>query len=219
MKKNIAMRVAAFLFILTMISTCAFATTFAKYTTSATHNETVRVAKWGIDITAVAGDGVEYDTKESGADAEIKVASDTALAPGSYVNLFGFKITGTPEVASTVSYEATLVLSGWEDENGDPYCPVVIKVQTTTTTEFVFRDTAHSTESIEQFITRVEGAIESFTETYEAGVAVGSNLTVTYIWAFNGNDDVNDTYLGNEAAEGRAATIKLDITCRVSQVD
>ena len=34
MKKNIAMRVAAILFILTMISTCAFSTTFAKYVTT-----------------------------------------------------------------------------------------------------------------------------------------------------------------------------------------
>ena len=50
MKKNIAMRVAAFLFILTMISTCAFATTFAKYITSENSTDTARVAKWGVTV-------------------------------------------------------------------------------------------------------------------------------------------------------------------------
>ena len=52
MKKNIAMRVAAFLFILTMISTCAFATTFAKYTTKGEATDSARVAKWGVTISA-----------------------------------------------------------------------------------------------------------------------------------------------------------------------
>ena len=80
-------------------------------------------------------------------------------------------------------------------------------------------DAFRKAETIDDFIARVEGAIESFTETYDAGVAVGSNLTVTYIWEFDGNVDANDTYLGDEAAAGRAATIKLDVTCTVTQID
>ena len=61
MKKNIAMRVAAFLFILTMISTCAFATTFAKYVSHGESHDTARVAKWGvkIDVTGT-GEGKRY---------------------------------------------------------------------------------------------------------------------------------------------------------------
>ena len=58
MKKNIAMRIAAFLFVLTMISTCAFATTFAKYTTNGSSSDEARVAKWGVTVAATNADGL-----------------------------------------------------------------------------------------------------------------------------------------------------------------
>ena len=49
MKNNIAMRMAAILFIITMISTCAFSSTFAKYVTTGSSSDSARVAKWAFE--------------------------------------------------------------------------------------------------------------------------------------------------------------------------
>jgi hypothetical protein len=119
MKKNIAMRVAAFLFILTMISTCAFATTFAKYTTSGNATDTARVAKWGVNVDVAVPSTGAFQTSYAGkktehGDTVFATGKSTKLiAPGTGVeNAITVTITGTPEVDVEIKYEATVTLTG-----------------------------------------------------------------------------------------------------------
>ena len=113
MKKNIAMRVAAFIFILTMITTCAFATTFAKYITADEATDSARVAKWGVTV-VVQNDGGSFQTKD--ASDTTGVTGDTVIsavaegenkenlvAPGTSGHLVTITVAGTPEVSTKVT--------------------------------------------------------------------------------------------------------------------
>ncbi len=104
MKKNIMMRIAAVMMIAVLLSTCAISGTFAKYITEAEGNDTARVAKWGISITAgtkgVDGNSLfskQYDNTSNPTVAT--GANDLVVAPGT-ANSEGttFTISGTPEV-------------------------------------------------------------------------------------------------------------------------
>lgn len=205
MKKNIAMRVAAFLFILTMISTCAFATTFAKYTTSGDTTDTARVAKWGVTVTAVAEENQKLFTNEylNASEATVKATVDV-VAPGTSGELSKFTISGTPEVKAQVTYAATLTLEGWVVEGSD-YCPIVIKVGSTTCTG----------STMEELKNKVATAVAAQGATYSVGEPIEDTLVITWEWAYSG-DDAKDTALGDLAT---APTIKLDITATVTQLD
>ena len=49
---------------------------------------------------------------------------------------------------------------------------------------------------------------------------IGANApAISWKWAFEGNDNVKDTYLGDQAAAGNAATISLSVTATVTQID
>ena len=214
MKKNIAMRVAAILFILTMISTCAFSTTFAKYVTSAEGTDTARVAKWGVVVNST---GFKmYDTNYDG--TVISSTSDKLVAPGTRSGLAGISITGTPEVKVEVKYEATLVLDKEEWKIGsDEYCPIIFTVNTAT---YGTNDTTatNKSDNIADLIVAVEAAIEDYTAEYDANVNLAKfaeTPSVSWAWNFEGND-VKDTALGNLAT---APTIGLTIVTTVTQVD
>lgn len=211
MKKNIAMRVAAFLFILTMISTCAFATTFAKYTTSGTAADEARVAKWGVKVTAPNQDNLfakEYNDKVvSSGDYDV-------VAPGTDGQLAKFVISGEAEVDVEVTYSATLTLANWKVGENE-YVPLVITVN----------GTPYTGTSMEELKTKVEGAIKAVTESYDANTPISDVLEVSWFWALSGGspnahpkqNDTNDTLLGEAATGDKVPTIKLEVTCTVSQ--
>ena len=222
MKKNIAMRVAAFLFILTMISTCAFATTFAKYTTDGTATDTARVAKWGVKVEATNAEKLFASTYNG-----TVTAADSAdvVAPGTEETFGGFTITGTPEVSVNVTYTAELTLDGWKVGSAD-YCPIVI----------IVNGTPYSDSTMTGLISKVEAAIAGQSKTYNVADYSGTNpivdvLEVSWYWAFDNTvtgakpahpdqEDDKDTALGDWERLGNAApTIKLDITCTVTQID
>lgn len=52
MKKNKTLRAAGILFLATMLTTCMTAGTFAKYTTGDRAEDSARVAKFGVTVTA-----------------------------------------------------------------------------------------------------------------------------------------------------------------------
>ena len=211
MKKNIAMRVAAFLFILTMISTCAFATTFAKYTTSGSTEDTARVAKWGVTVTAAAEETLFEDTYDGTVISA--VTDEDVVAPGTEGTLASFEVDGTPEVKAQVTYVATLTLEGWtvKDAAGKDYCPVEITVDGTT---YKYSDY----DNLAGFIAAVEGAIEAYGATYNANETIDDTLDITWEWAYSVDDahDKLDTALGDLAT---APTIKLEVTATVTQLD
>ena len=111
MKKNKMMRIASVLLIVTILSTCAIAGTFAKYVTTGEGGGEARVAKWGINI-AITGNELfdsEYaytdPTAVHGArswDLAVK-ATEQVVAPGTSSEECGGSysahISGTPEVA------------------------------------------------------------------------------------------------------------------------
>ena len=231
MKKNIAMRVAAFLFILTMISTCAFATTFAKYTTSGEANDTARVAKWGVTISAAGGDKTTFeynsDTKDAEV-AEITAENDVKLiAPGSKVNFGSVKITGKPEVAVQVSFTIDVELTGWEIPDAadstkkEEYCPLVFVVNGT---EIKMSGDIDTIAELEKAIEDAAVAIPS-TE-YAANTDLSSiapdGVSIYCYWNFNKIDgdnyqsDVKDTALGDLSS---APKVSLTLKCTVEQVD
>ena len=218
MKKNIAMRIAAFLFILTMISTCAFATTFAKYTTSGTATDSARVAKFGVEVSTIdAATNALFKKEYTDANNGLTVKADAdVVAPGTEGSFGGFTITGTPEVSVKVTYSAELTLAEWEVA-GAEYCPIVIKVGTEA--YYVGKD---GIGDVATLITKVQEAIALKSANYEVGQQIQDTLNVSWSWAFEGNDDAKDTALGNAAADNvtdNDPTISLEITCTVTQID
>lgn len=219
MKKNIAMRVAAFLFILTMISTFAFTTTFAKYTTSGEAKDSARVAKWGVVVEGQSPDYVVADENGSGQDAEIIVGTnENVIAPGSETKFATVVISGTPEVAVDVTYTGKLVLKDWKVSDSEEYCPLIFVVGTTE--YYIGKD---GINDIAGLISSVETAIAGYTESYEANKNLSSAevLEVYCVWqhvqdTVPGQRDANDTILGNAS---KAPTISLEITCTVTQRD
>ena len=225
MKKNIAMRVAAFLFILTMISTCAFATTFAKYTTSKSATDTARVAKWGVEVEVESTAFTQWYKNEAveSTDTTLTVAgSEKVVAPGTEGTLFTLSIKGTPEVDTKVIIDFSMTLTGWT-VNSTEYCPLVFTVNSGSEIKNV--------TSVDSLIAELEKAIEGTSNqttidgktvgvyNYDANVSPAHSITVTWAWAFEGNDDAKDTALGTAAANGSAPTILFNIGCTVEQVD
>ncbi|MBQ9784659.1 MAG: hypothetical protein IJW29_04075 [Clostridia bacterium] len=242
MKKNKMMRVASALVVAVLLSCCVISGTFAKYVTTASDSDTARVAKWGVDI-AVTVDGAF--AKEYDADATVNDASGTAiaktvvsstedklLAPGTNGDLLeSATIEGTPEVAVNVKTEATLTLSdNWLDADGNFYCPIVITVSSKTVganaaTVTTVDGTAY--DSKEDFIAAVEALLDSDIN-YAPNTDLATELSVTWAWAFAGTDngaaagqnDVDDTYLGDVAAEsGADITIAFDLVITVTQIN
>lgn len=112
MKKNKTLRAAGILFLATMLTTCMTAGTFAKYTTSDSANDSARVAKFGVTVTADGSlFGEEYASKEGGdkpinfsGDAntgtvQVSTQGENVVAPGTKNDTgLGFTVAGTPEV-------------------------------------------------------------------------------------------------------------------------
>lgn len=231
--KNKTMRIAAVLLALTMMTSCFVGGTFAKYVTEGGKTlETARVAHWGVTID-VSGDTAFSKTYKDQAvpagAAEITVESSTAdkvVAPGTQGTLFTMNVEGSPEVDTEVTISADLELVGWVDEGGDIYCPIVFTVNGT---EYAWD--AGTYANIDEFEAVVEQAITAQAGTYEANADLSSVLddSISWRWFFDKDtvdnplntyqNDVDDSYLGDEAAAGNAATISLTMNIRIEQVD
>ena len=206
MKRNTILRVSAILLVLTLLSTCVISGTFAKYTTSADANDDARIAKWGVVVEATAEAFTENDD-----DTVISfVSGENVLAPGTDGNLCGLTISGQPEVAVEIAATAELELTDWAVD-GAYYCPLVITVGTT---EFKGNDYADA----EAFEKAVEDAIvaEIAVASVDPNTNLADSVAVTWAWAYEGNDDVKDTALGNAAAP---ATISIAVSVTVTQID
>ena len=110
MKKNKFLKLASGLLVLCLLTTCVISTTFAKYTTSGSANDTARVAKWGVTITAQNGGTEGFATSYENDEAipEVTVEStDKVVAPGTGATLAQFTISGTPEVSVNLTVNVT----------------------------------------------------------------------------------------------------------------
>lgn len=233
------MRVAGLLLALVLVTSCFVGGTFAKYVTSNGGTDEARVAKFGVTVTA-AGDvfAKEYNAKDPtvqdyNGDVITKsvISSDKkVVAPGTAKNdALTVSVTGKPEVAVEVKYEAHVTLNdalhtdhNWKLADGSYYCPLVITVNGTA---YKGLDYASATE----FEDAVEGAINSLTKNYPANTdlsaSASAGVNVAWEWPFEDTatgakqTDVKDTYLGNQAAAGKAATVGIVVTATVTQID
>lgn len=218
MKKNKMMRIASVLLVAVLLSTCAISGTFAKYVTSATATDSARVAKWGVKVEATSDAfKTAYNSDTDDYAAQTVISTVDVVAPGTNGTLTDVTITGTPEVAVRVTYDADLKLEGWKLADGTEYCPVVFTV------EGVDYAVGGSIATVADLEAAVESAIANCKKDYAANTAITATTdapSVSWSWAFEttGND-ANDTYLGDQAAAGNAATIELSIVTTATQID
>ena len=219
-RSSMMVRLVAVLAVVMMFTMCFVGGTFAKYKTSKSGTDTATVAKWGVTVTGEATTFAKEYAKDNNSftvAANTVVSTENVVAPGTGGNMAVFSITGTPEVAVNVAFTGTLDLEDkWVDAEGDYYCPIEIKVD-----DITFRGTDYN--SADAFEEAVETKIASYKQDYAARTdlsTIGGNApAISWKWAFEGNNDVKDTNLGKQAAEGNAATISLSVTVTVTQID
>ncbi len=240
MKKNIWMRIAAFVMVLTMISTCAVGGTFAKYVTAGEGADNARVAKWGIVI-STEGDGVfaeEYDGT-----VETSVAGEKLVAPGTRGTEFTATVSGKPEVdamfhlalenckevilpAGTYTDYTHLGADGQYSDTftlDEDYMPVILHLNINLGGRNIPLS-GHLTE-IEAMLNRL-GDGDGLNATLEANTEIpaGSTITLSWEWPFEQNDAA-DTFLGNVAAgvvdapEGCETQIAYEFVASATQID
>lgn len=223
------MRVAIVLVALTLITSCFVGGTLAKYVTEGKGEDTARVAKFGVVVEgtgAAFSEEYEKDDDTFDLDDNTVVSSVKVVAPGTGGSLAAFTITGTPEVAVNVAFtgavnfgENWVYNDGTEDFEDDYYCPIEITVGTE-----VLKGTAYA--DIQEFEAAIKAAIDAYTKDYVAGTDLSlidedDVPAISWAWAFedDDNDDVKDTYLGDQAADDKAATIEIEVTVTVTQID
>lgn len=225
MKKNMIMKIASVLMVLTLASTCAISGTFAKYVTSAKSENLARVAKFGIEVTAAGEADSLFKTdynKPTGASTTIEttvsseaVPADSTtprakvVAPGTEGTLGAFKIEGKAEVAVNVAFSATLDLGeNWKVTPAgataeEEYCPLVFTIRyknvgatDETSTTIKMEGEINTIEKLEN---AVIAEIAKVTNNYAPNTAIESNgslLEVSWAWAFEGTN--TDAYQTDE---------------------
>lgn len=232
-KKNWTMRAAVLMLALVLITSCFVGGTFAKYVTSGSGSDTARVAKFGVNVTA-NGDvfAKEYDTNDQtvvGTIAKSVISTDKVVAPGTKSNgdFVAATITGTPEVAVRVSYKLDVQLENWKDGDGKFYCPLVFKIKTPEENMVIFGTDYTSADLMKAALVN---DVVSYTKDYAPGTDLSGEaadtLAISWEWLFETGtytdkpaNNIRDTFLGNEAAAGRAATVSLTLATTVTQID
>ena len=224
MRKNKTMRIASLLLVAVLMTTCIISGTYAKYVTSGEVSDTARVAKFGVTVTATSDLFLDmYETDDSDYEGTYSVVAsndDNVVAPGTEGDIAAAGLSGQPEVAVRVSYENVKfdLDDAWEVD-GNYYCPLVIKVNDTK-----FDGLAYT--SVEDFEAAVVAAIEDVTADFDPNTdlstATDGSVAISWEWPFEGTGttcDEYDTALGNAAAAGAAATVKLAYDVTVTQID
>ena len=237
LKKNWTLRAAVLMLALVLITSCFVGGTFAKYVTSGTGGDNAKVAKWGVTVTAhETGDifAKSYDNTVI-AEGEYKV-----IAPGTKKdNAALVTLRGKPEVSVKVTYNAdSFSLTGnWKGADNDDtfYCPLIIKVTgkvggvaKTETINCADKERAADVE------TAVKNAVAACSATYDpktdlsSATVDGDGLKISWEWPFESGEtnpkqnDVKDTYLGNQAVTATGLSIPaihVQVTATVTQID
>ena len=221
MKKNRFIKLASGLLVLCLMTTCVIGATLAKYTTATDTQDSARVAKWGVRITAAANSAFNTQYNKSGSSTEFSVqsssSSEKVVAPGTSGSAEQFSISGTPEVAVRLSFamtdvkEVKLTAGTYKNTDGatvtlgSDYNPIKWTLK---------KNDTH----VEGADTNVEGAVNltlaemaTFLSTYHVDYAPGTDLstnvptyTLSWVWDFDasgfGTNDKADSILGDLAA-------------------
>jgi len=222
-KKNWALRILSLVLMFTLVSTCLLSGTLAKYVTTGSGADTARVAKWGVVIAAT--DGLfqrEFRTTEDPYTSVIYNSvqssnADNVVAPGTSGVAASFSITGTPEVGTVTKVtvdRAACEFENWKDAAGNDYEPIVWTLTDhmgNAQSDLTFADLLDALDAIEVVYAPNE----------DLAAHIGDKYAISWDWAFHIDDDndIKDTFLGNQAAAGNAATIKLAYDIAVTQID
>lgn len=117
MKTNRMRKTAAILLALVLITSCFASGTFAKYVAEGGSEASARGAKWGVSIQATGdafANSYATDDKSVTTIANSVASGEDVVAPGTSGKMAAITISGTPEVATRISFAADLKLSGWE---------------------------------------------------------------------------------------------------------
>lgn len=213
MKKQRFFMLGIITVLVAVLSLTFVSSTFARYTTSGSGEDSARVAKWGVSVTVDAEEafGEKYEDAISATGTKVvsSVSGQDVLAPGTEGQLASISIEGTPEVMVSISATFELTLTGWQI-NSEEYCPLVFTVNATE-----FKKAAD--ETVEAFANRVEAAVIAILkgENIAANTDLARSVTITWEWAFDG-DHAKDTALGNLAT---APTIAVEYSATVDQVN
>jgi len=234
-KKNWTIRAAVLMFALVLITSCFVGGTFAKYVTSGTATDTARVAKFGVEIAAEGN--VFAEAYDASATAKTVISSEEGkdvVAPGTKGSAAAVSVKGTPEVAVEVSYTLkTITLENWADKDGKFYCPLNFTVKHTAPagevdgekTETIITVEGTKYDTAEDLVAALKEAVVGCTAKYDPNTDLstvsGDLLTISWEWPFStsADNDVKDTYLGDQAAAGNAATVSFELTATVTQID
>ena len=215
MKKNRMMRLASILLVLVLMTSSVVGGTFAKYTTSATSQDSARVANWGFDNTATIN---ITDLFKKAYDQHVNGAVDV-IAPGT-TNSASFKFTyneqnvGAPEVA----YTFTVSVDG---STCDPTIANNPNIQWRLD-EGTWGDWGTLLNSIKALSGDASGTMKYEANKLPADFTANDNEhTVEWRWIFDEaaggqNKDEMDTTMGNAKP---LAEVKLVITINATQVD
>lgn len=233
MKKNRMMRLASILLVATLMSTCTISGTFAKYVSAGSSTDQARVAKWGVEVTA---NGTMFKKEYAKDDTTYTLGDNTVVssntwnvvAPGTTANMAEVALTGTPEVATRVTYDATVTFTGDWTVNGDPYCPLIFKVEGTD--YYINGSTIKTTDELAAAVkTAIAGCNKDYEPNTDLSTKSSDYPSVTWRWEFEGTEhdasatlswqtDAKDTALGNKAVASDIA-VKVDIATTVTQID
>lgn len=219
MKKNRFIKLASGLLVLCLMTTCVIGATLAKYTTAKDTQDSARVAKWGVRITAAANSAfkTEYDKDDDsytkGAVTVKSSSTDKVVAPGTSGSATQFSISGTPEVAVRLSFAMTVVnevkLTAGTYTNTDG---------TTVTLENDYMPVKFtlSNGSASPLATGTLGQIATFLSTHTVDYAPGTDLsttvptyTLSWEWDFEKNV-ASMAGTDEEKAAAKAEQDKLD---------
>ncbi len=224
MKKNKIMRLASALLVLTLMTTCAISSTFAKYTTSQSGTDSARVAKWGFTDTANSQITLN-DLFKTTYDKNVEGKADV-IAPGttnSATFAFAYNTTNNGAEAPEVAYTFTVSTDGSN-------CAEAIK--NNPNIQWKLDNGAWGTWDDMIAAIKALSGTESGTKTYKPGelpAAFKDNTTthtVSWQWEFEeaagatsptpAEQDKTDTGMGNAAD---LAKVELHIAVTATQVD
>lgn len=215
MKKNRTTKIAGFLLAGVLATSCFVGGTFAKYTSSDEGEDSARVAKFGVVVTANGGTFANKYNKddETFTDSDFSVESEVdVVAPGTKGDMASMTLSGKPEVAVSVTYGADLELGDKWMVDGTFYCPIIFTVNK--------QDISSAgCTTADDFEERVESVINGYSKNYVAGEDLSTkgndSVSVSWRWDFSGNND-KDTALGNADSD---VTVGLTIGTTVTQID
>jgi hypothetical protein len=212
-KKDKTKRWVGILLALTLMTVVLMSGTIAKYITEGTGTDDARVAKWGVVITPdtnglFASQYTTDDTTYAGSLSVVSSSADKVIAPGTRGTGLGFTITGTPEVASRVTF-STIPGNTVYDPLWGGYHPLLWTL--TGPSGAIVSDV-----SLAQLNNAINNLTVDFAPGTDLSTALGS-YTVSWHWPFS-TSDANDI-LDTQLAEYGYPTISFGMKVTVTQID